>query len=257
MLNRRRFLQCSSLALTTAALPSWAAGTPLRIAYFETYSPMSFRDGEAMRGILVDLFDELLGKRLGMPVVHTGYPWVRAQSLVRSGEQDAICTVPTPERLEYAIASAEPVLSMPVKLFAPASSPLLPQLAKVGSLDEMRALKPQVLSYIGNGWAREKLAGMRVDWGGTFQEAVRKLLQGRGDVMVESAYTMQYTLQQLDHKQAVRMLPNVLEASQFHLLLGRRAAQQGWLPAFDEALRKFKREDGYAAIFARYGIKLT
>ncbi|GAB3258378.1 substrate-binding periplasmic protein [Chitinimonas naiadis] len=257
MLNRRRFLQSSSLLLAGAGLHVHAATTPLRLAYFETYSPLSFRGDQGMQGILIDLFDEILGKRLGIPLVHSGYPWVRAQSLVQSGEQDGMCTVATPERLDYTIASTEPVLTMPIRLFAAADSPLLPKLQAVRSLDELRQLKPTVLSYIGNGWARDKLDGLQVDWGGNFQEAVRKLVLGRGDVIVENAITMQYTLKQQDPQRKIRMLPNTLEESRFSLLISRRATQQSLLPTFDEALRKFKREEGYARVFERYGVRLT
>lgn len=253
MLNRRQFLHCSA-ALGLSRL-AWAV-PPLRLAYFETYSPLSFRGEAGMQGILIELFDELLGKRLGQPLVHQGFPWIRAQSLVQQGEQDAMCTVATPERLAYARAAQESVLDMPIRVFVRANNPRLAELQAVQNLAQLRALDPEVLSYVGNGWAKEKLAGMRVDWGGTFADSLRKLKAGRGEVMVENALTMQYTLKQLDPERRVLMLNNDLERSRFQLLISLRSPHLGLLPAFDEALRHYKREPGYAQLFERYGIRL-
>ncbi|WP_269532570.1 ABC transporter substrate-binding protein [Chitinimonas sp. BJYL2] len=256
MLTRRQLMyRLPAVGLGASLLPAQAA-ILFRLAYFETYSPISFRDGSQMSGILVDIFDAVLKRRLGMTLDHEGYPWARAQTLVQSGEADAMCTVATQARLDYAQASRESVLTMPIRLFAPVDSPLLPKLATIRSMEELRQLNPSVLSYIGNGWAKEKLAGMRVDWGGTFAESVRKLIAGRGDVMVENVVSMQYTLRSMDGQQRVRMLSHTLESSDFHLLINRASPHVSALPAIDEALRKFKREPAYNKIFERYGIKL-
>ena len=107
-----------ALAATAWGLPCAAlASEPFRLAYFETYSPLSFTEAGGIKGILVDVLDEVIGNRMGLLRTHEGFPWPRAQSLVQRGERDAICTIATPQRLEYALAAHEPVVSAPTCIF--------------------------------------------------------------------------------------------------------------------------------------------
>ncbi|MBC7918858.1 MAG: transporter substrate-binding domain-containing protein [Rhodoferax sp.] len=255
MINRRKFLQA---AAASGSLPAWPAhaAAPLRMAYFETYSPLSFRpDGSALRGILPDAVGEVLS-RMGMAVEHTGYPWARAQLLVKNGEQDAICTIATPERLEYAVAAQEPVVSAPRRVFARADCPLLPKLRQARTLDELRALSPVVVSYAGNGWAKTNLEGtFKIESAINFETALKMLVARRGDVMIDNALTMQYSLQRTDGATEVVMLPTDLETSYFRLLVGKKSPHVAMLPAFDAAMRQFKKTPAYLKIFQTYGIQ--
>lgn len=232
------------------------AAPPLRMAYFETYSPLSFGQDGQLRGILLDVIQEVAGRRLGLTVEHTGYPWNRAQALVQSGEQDAICTIATPERLEYAVAAQEPVVSAPRRIFVHKDNVLLPKLQKVHNLDELHKLNPTVISYQGNGWAKNNLGHFKVDNGRNFDSAIKMLLANRGDVMVDNALTMQYALQQAQGSTDVLMLAVDLDESHFQLLVGKKSPHVGMLPAFDTALRQFKRSPDYAKLIQKYGIKL-
>ena len=255
MTNRRIFLQAAAAgALLPAGLAHAAA--PLRMAYFETYSPLSFRpDGAALRGILTDAIGEV-ASRMGMAVENTGYPWARAQLLVKNGEQDAICTIATPDRLEYAVAASEPVVSAPRRVFARADCPLLPKLRQARTLDELRALNPVVVSYAGNGWAKTNLEGsFRIESGINFETALKMLVARRGDVMIDNALTMQYSLQRTDGAADVVMLPADLEVSHFQLLLSKKSQHLAMLPGFDVAMRQFKRTPAYLKIFQAYGVQ--
>lgn len=255
MLTRRTLLQSSALALGSLALAG-PVRIPFRLAYFETYTPFSFRGPQGMRGILVDLLEELLGRRLGLATEHQGYPWLRAQSLVETGQRDAICTVPTQARLAYAEASVEPVLIAPIKLFVRADHTRRAELATVRSVAQLRALDLTVLSYVGNGWAQEQLQGCRVDWGGTFTEALRKLIAGRGDVMVENTVSMQHTLAGLKDGRQISMLEHKLADTRFHLLIGKHSPHLARLADFDSALRQYRQEAAYTQVFNTYGISL-
>lgn len=256
MTHRRFFLKA---AAANTLLTAWQAhaAAPLRMAYFETYSPLSFRpDGAMLRGILPDIIGEVVS-RMGMSVEHTGYPWARAQLLVRNGDQDAICTIATPERLEYCVAAQEPVVSAPRRVFARADCPLLPKLRQARTLDALRALNPVVVSYAGNGWAKANLEGsFKIESGINFETALKMLVARRGDVMIDNALTMQYSLQRTEGATDVVMLPTDLEVSQFQLLISRKSQHLAMLPAFDVALRQFKKTPGYQKVFQTYGIQL-
>ncbi len=255
MTNRRSFLQTAAAWVLASGLPALAA-PPLRMAYFETYSPLSFGQDGQLRGILLDVIQEVAGRRLGLVVEHTGYPWNRAQALVQTGEQDAICTIATPERLEYAVAAQEPVVSAPRRIFVHKNNAMLAKLHKVRNLDELHKLDPSVISYQGNGWAKANLGHFKVDNGRNFDSAVKMLLANRGDVMVDNALTMQYALQQAQGSGDVVMLGADLDESHFQLLVGKKSPHVGILPSFDTALRQFKRSPDYAKLLQKYGVKL-
>lgn len=259
MKGRRELLKTGwAAALATACWPLRAAVSataPLRLAYFETYSPLSFVEGGALKGILVDLLNEVLGRRLGQRLVHEGYPWPRAQALVQRGECDAICSIATPGRLAYAAAAEEAVLSAPTCIFARADHPLLPALAQARNLDELRALRPAVLSYSANGWAKSRLSEFNVQWGGDFNSALKMLLARRGDIMVENALVMQHSLRRLSGGDAIRMLPNRMDQANFQLLIGKFSPHLGLLPEFSKAMAQFKATTAYAEIFRRHGVQ--
>ena len=256
---RRRHFLAGLAGLAAARLVRASEAEPARpfqMAYFETYSPLSYRDGERMRGILVDVIDEVLRTRLGLIVEHRGYPWPRAQILVERGESDAICTIATPARLDYALAVEEPVLTAPTRIFVRHDNPKLALLEKVRTLEELKSLPVTILSYSGNGWAKENLAGHNVIWGQAFDSTLKMLAANRGDIMVENAVTMQHTLRQTPDGTAIRMLPQTLAEAHFQLLLSKRSRHVKHLAEIDKALRQFKRQPGYKALLANYHVSL-
>ena len=256
-LNRRHLLQAAAGSVGFALAPGLRAQPPApwRMAYFETYSPLSFRMDGALRGILPDVIGAVL-TRMGQTVEHTGYPWARAQLLTQNGEQDAICTIATPERLEYAMAAQEPVVSAPRRIFVRNDHPLLPQLRQVKTLADLRALNPTVVSYAGNGWSKANLQDFKLESGINFETALKMLIARRGDVFIDNALTMQYSLQRTEGGSAVLMLPQAdLEVSQFQLLVSKKSSHLASLAAFDAALRQFKRTPAYPKIFQTYGIQ--
>ena len=252
-IDRRKTLGALFAALLA---PARAAAPEFRLAYFETYSPLSFVENGAMRGILVDVLDAVLAGQLGLACRHEGLPWPRAQLRVEQGAADAMCTIATAERLAYAVSCEEPVLSAPTCIFVRAENPLLPAFARAGSLEELRALKPAILSYSANGWAREKLKGFDVTWGGDFNSAMKMLVARRGDIMIENALTMAYTLQRTPGGGEIRMLPNRMDQANFQLLLGKNSPHVARRDDIRRALVQFKRTQQYADVFRRYGLSV-
>ena len=56
-----------------------------------------------------------VGERMGMKVRHFGYPWKRAQRAVETGQLDAMVTVPTKSRLNYAESSESTVYTIEMR----------------------------------------------------------------------------------------------------------------------------------------------
>jgi polar amino acid transport system substrate-binding protein len=257
MHRRRSFLRHGAgLFFASLAGRAWTQA-PLRIALGEpAYLPLYDPGGHDGEGVFIDVFRELLARRMGVALAFGMFPWARAQVLVEAGQQDAICTLPTPARREYAVCSREAVVSLPNRLFVHADNPLLPRLRDVHSVEALRGIHPLVLGYIGNDWARQTFAGMRVDMSGDFDSAVRKLAAGRGDVMIDDAYSVRRALDKLEGGGRVLMLDTNFAMTDYHLLIGKRSPYAGIMDAFDGHLSRFRKEEQYRRILQRYGVAL-
>ena len=165
-IDRRKTLGALSAALLA---PARAAAPEFRLAYFETYSPLSFVENGAMRGILVDVLDAVLAGQLGLACRHEGFD---------------------------------------------------------------------------------------VTWGGDFNSAMKMLVARRGDIMIENALTMAYTLQRTPGGGEIRMLPNRMDQANFQLLLGKNSPHVARRDDIRRALVQFKRTQQYADVFRRYGLSV-
>ncbi|MGL6054852.1 MAG: transporter substrate-binding domain-containing protein, partial [Vibrio metschnikovii] len=70
----------SLVSVSTFAKPS------MTIVYYDSFPPYSFRDEDGnMAGIFIDIADQVLQETMGIPIIHKGYPWARAQRMVELG----------------------------------------------------------------------------------------------------------------------------------------------------------------------------
>jgi polar amino acid transport system substrate-binding protein len=255
--GRRRLLQGASGLALGAALPAWAGqAVPVdfQMAYFETYSPLSFMEHGSLHGILVEVLDAVLTQRMGLHCKHEGFPWPRAQRMVEQGERDAICTIATPERLAYSEAVAEPVVSAPNCIFARADNPRIETFARARNLSELLAMKPTIVTYSANGWAKAKLKEFDLISGGDFNSAVKMLIARRADMMVENVLVMSYILARTEGGEAVKMLSaNRMDQADFQLLISKKSPHLERRAEISRALAQYKATPAYAEVFKRYG----
>jgi polar amino acid transport system substrate-binding protein len=125
VLSRRAFLSTCASGLVAVALgPSPASSKnkiTLRAVYYENIPPYSFRDrkSQTMRGILVDLM-QIVSTAAGYKMIHTGYPWARAQSMLITGKEDVFCCPPTNQRQTFAYFAPTPLIVLAkAQLFVP------------------------------------------------------------------------------------------------------------------------------------------
>ena len=67
------------------------AGDTIRFVYYNDNAPFGWEENGEMQGIYIDIVNEVFKKRLGIPVEHRGYPWKRAQMMVKNGDADGYC----------------------------------------------------------------------------------------------------------------------------------------------------------------------
>jgi len=253
--SRRRFCGgLSAAAVSSLALgirPAWAA--ELKAVFFNAAPPLSF-EGEAHEivGILPDILTEILGKRLGLPVNFQGLPWARAQAMVQQGEADALCTVPTPARLDYAVFTQKPVIVTKTELFYWADNPRRPEIEAIRTLDQLRGFRQG--DYIGNGFAEATFKGLPVEFTPTLDSVFRKIAAGHLDLYVGADVIAKGVLKPLGLGDRIRSFPvDIGPASPFCIGIRKSFPDAAALiERADQAVAAAGTDGSLASIIARY-----
>ena len=162
------------------------------MGYFYDFAPFSFRDADGrVRGVLIDCARLLCGG-LGYRMTQGGFPWARAQAMVRDGQLDGFCTVPTEIRRAYVYFCDTPVLIEGHSLFHRKGD------RRFEGMVSKADLAPFGLAdYLGNGWAEKNLDGLNVDWLSNWESIPQKILAGRADAFVGEDTVARYKLRRL------------------------------------------------------------
>jgi len=208
------------------------------MVYAEEFFPYSYRQNGQLKGILVDIAEEVLVRRLRLSVEHSGYPWVRAQMMVQRGEADAFVTVATEERRAYTVPSSEWVTQGRLALFARRNHPKLAQFRAIKGVQDLKGLR--IGSYLGNSWAKSKLGATDMQFAKDRDGALRMLVADRFDLMVDASNPTQYALKALGLEQVVIELPVALDTSETYLCVGKQSFLLDYLPRIDRVLHNMK-----------------
>ena len=182
-MNRREFLLVAALSGVAITGRSAAAGTSLRVGYFDKYSPFSQSNADgSMAGLLIESLD-VIARSANIKLEHHGYPWARAQVMVERGELDAFCTVPTRGRSEYALFCQTPVVTMDYGFYHRQDDP---RPARVKSLEDLRELVQG--TYRGSGYTKEYLEEERMVYLNDEETVLRRIALGTIDTLVEGEY---------------------------------------------------------------------
>lgn len=215
---------------------------------YDSYAEFIFTENGEAKGYFVDVLTEALVRRLGVPVKFVMQPWQRAQFSVEKGTEDAMVTVVTPARLLYASAGEVPIAVSAVAVFTAVNHPRFEDMKRIDSVEDLGDYR--ILTYLGDGWAKENLAGLGVDFGGKDLESVlRKLKWGRGDVFPQTEDVTLYYIDELGYESSIVPVPGVnLGHIQFHLMIGKDSPFLELLPKIDQTLREMK-SDGFLERF--------
>lgn len=193
LLSRRAVLALPAiLPASMLASRAMAAEPVIRMAYFDSYGPFSYRsESGTMQGLLIESMD-LLCRNAGIGVSHHGYPWSRAQALVEAGELDGLCTVPTPARRDYTQFCETPVVVVRFGVFHRRDDA---RFAALSSKDDFKDIR--MGNYLGNGWAQQNLDGLLIDWSADEDAVLRKIAAGRLDAYVSGELVTLHKLRKL------------------------------------------------------------
>ncbi len=208
----------SATAAALAIPLSGIAEAPRLIMHYgDNLNPLSFETGDRMNGLLVDLMNAILRDRMGYDVVHQGFPWARAQQLVREGAGDGFCTNPTAPRREYAFFSATPALTIDFELFYNRDNPEREIIESVNSLEDIRNLS--IVDYKGNNLARSIYPrSYDVLWANSPENIIRTLAEGRRDIYIGNPlYAMRIIREQGLEDTIARKPVSIMPPTRYHL----------------------------------------
>ncbi len=222
----------------------------MKFAYAFSSPPICWEENKEMRGILIDIVNEAVRKRMGISVSHDGYPWKRAQYMVRKGEADALITN-GPLREEWAEHGNEVAFMFEQKLYAKAGGSKLDQLKKVKNLEDLRPF--ELIDERGGGWSKKNLIdnNFKVQLAGDHETIYRMLARGRADANINSAHLARYIIKKLGLQEQIVELAT-MESVPFHLVVGKKSPYTKVIPEFDETIRQMKKDGSLQKISDKY-----
>jgi len=180
VIDRRNFLLCMTALIAEAQCSAQAASVkPIRMGYFENYPPFSFRDQQGqMSGALIDGVN-LVGHAAGLTFSHQGYPWVRAQAMVESGNLDGFCTTIDQERQAYVDFCPTPII---IERFGVYHRIDDKRMLDLHSIQDLRPFNQG--SYRGAGYPLQHLEPEYVHWYKDVDTVLRMIDSGSLDIYI-------------------------------------------------------------------------
>ncbi|MGL1862401.1 MAG: transporter substrate-binding domain-containing protein [Pseudodesulfovibrio sp.] len=250
----RRIILCVLLVVGFAVSSAYAADQhePLTIVTAD-YPPYEFEKPDGiLRGFDVEVAEEAF-RRAGITAVVHFYPWKRAYNMVVEGKAAAaLSCVPNPTReTDKEIIFSDPISSM-TDIYAVRhdySGP--PVQSREDVARNNLAIGTVRGNYISEKWTE---LGVVHDFSATEELVLRKLFDGRIDVMPATKENFYYRLKKSGQTHLVKSyVMKDAEVTTFHLGMSKKWPKAQSLIGMFNAKLKEMREDGtYDAIHARY-----
>lgn len=228
----------------------------LRIAFGNSTPPNYWvlNDGSyQVLGLMVDLLKEV-ANLAGFKFEAMGFPLARVQLVVKNGQFDGMINVVTPERLEFAVPSAEPLVVGPVSIFARKDNPEVDKLKKVKTFDDLANTKVAVVALNGSGWTQKNIVsrGMKVYWSDGTVGSVRMLIAKRGDIVVDMSGIINWILKDEPGGQDIIEMPNPIELAGWHLMISKDSPFAKKMKELNSAIATLKASPKYSTILKKY-----
>ncbi|RWU06555.1 ABC transporter substrate-binding protein [Pseudodesulfovibrio sp. S3] len=234
--------------------PPTAAAEPVLCIEYHDFWPFYTRgtDGH-MTGFAYEMVTEALG-RIGVEACWESYPWSRAQARVKAGEADALVTVPTPERLRYAVTHPDPIYMKGHDIFTYAAHPKLELIKSIKSIDDIHKAGLTVITYQGNGWNDKNIRsrGIKTYDAPKLKSVWMMLANHRGDIIIEWAGAVWPLVEEAGLDGKLVEVGVSLDPTPFHLLIGKGSSFVGILSRFNEVLKEMRADGTMDEIMGRY-----
>lgn len=194
------FLALLGIAAAGGARAEGGGRQRIRLATNSHFPPFSFAGKQGpLRGLLVDEL-RLMADAAGVILDFTDRPWARGQQMVRAGELDAFCTIPTDERRGYVLFAPTPLFQEDIVLIGRADDP---RTAQARTLDDLKGLK--IAEPLGTGWTRGHLPDEQIVWSSDVENILSMVVAGRVDATIFGRSAVEAVLAGFPHAERLRL----------------------------------------------------
>jgi polar amino acid transport system substrate-binding protein len=230
------------------------AQTLLRIAYSD-FPPFHWiKENGEMDGLFYEIITEALEKRMGLTVVWTAYPWIRCQENLKTGEDDAVMTVPTAERAAYTVTHKDAFYQKALNLFTYIDHPRMADIKKIREIADLKNGAYSVITYSGNGWHEEnvKSSGIKTYETSYLENVWKMLAEKRGDTVIEWPPGAWPDIMRAGVSDKIVDTSITISTMPFHLLIRNTYQRLDILDDFNETIRQMKEDGTINLILSRY-----
>lgn len=190
------------------------------------------------KGLFVEIVEEIFTRELGYRLIVEQYPWKRAQQNVKEGLADLTVSVPTAERLEYALKSDKPILKMYLNVYTYAGHPKLEEIRKIETARDLISLELKPVTNLGNGWHKENIedAGVTSFHVPNDENLVQFLALKRADIMIDAPILMSRLIKQYGLESKIVKTDVLFGPIHFHLLVSKNSRYAELMPKINETI---------------------
>lgn len=259
MSYRFRVAQMKSLCIITLVLslsmPVSAQDTVKWV--FTNYPPANFQaQNGQFKGFLRDIVVEVFTKGLNIQVDIAVYPWKRCQAKVKDGTADIMVTIPTQERLEYAVTHTRPVWIKRRVLYTYHGNSKINDIQRLSGLAAIKSGGYQVISYLGNGWVEKEVQGLgiAVTYATTVDGMYHMLAAKRGDIVIEEKSLAAPRIAEQGLSERILETKGVGSESGFHILISKKSPYAVLASRIDREIESMRSRNRFDQIFSTYGM---
>jgi len=228
----------------------------IRISYNSDWPPYSYGVGDKVKGVLPDLMEALFVDHLGLKVEHGGFPWVRAQEVIKAGRYDVMVTYPSDTRLTYAHRSENVVYNLRQRPVVAKGSKAESALTQNPNVAEFA--KHRICAMIGDGWSQNfyKKNNNSFHTAKDTQACLRLVASGRMDIFLHMDAATTHNMRLSNTTEKLSHLNTVLGDLPFTLLLSKKSAfGPSLITRFDAMLTGLQDEGKYDELVSSFNSK--
>jgi polar amino acid transport system substrate-binding protein len=245
MQTRRLWL--GSLGALALARPARAA--PLRAVGAQFARIFEGAEGQAPRGLAVDLLGQLFGDGLRCEWL----PWARAQLMLEQGEADILIgPYRTPEREARMLFSVRAFYSDAMVWYARRSEETR-WTGEFGALAQVPVAAVRGWAY-GSRFERMKTAMSQLTWVQNVDAGLQMLTKKRVELFAANDRNCQPVLQRLNLADAIARCSPPLDVLHGHMAFGRSAAGEALAQRYDQAFERWLRGMEATELYRRWGV---
>ncbi|MBC2712549.1 MAG: transporter substrate-binding domain-containing protein [Desulfosarcina sp.] len=243
------------ILLLSLAMP--ASGQDAVKWVFTNYPPANYQtENGRFEGFFHDIVTEVFDRGLGIHVDIAVYPWKRCQAMVKEGTTDIMVTIPTPERLEYALTHSRPIWTKRRILYTYRSHPKIHEIQQLNGLTAIKSGGYQVISYLGNGWTEKEVQGIGITvvYATTVDGMYRMLAAKRGDLIIEEKSLVAPRITEQGLSESIVETKGVGSESGFHILISKKSPYAALISQVDREVEAMRTHGKIDRIFTKYGV---